>query len=102
MTDRGSQITTRYEARVSQALKSAIWSKGLTIRTFAHILTEKGSPHSFEALSTKLYRGTFSAFYELASIFEGVTAKRPTIRACSLHTLPAATDTVTIRNLDKT
>lgn len=66
MSDESVHLVARYEAQVGRALKRAIWSRGLTLRSFAAILTAKGVPHSLEALSTKLYRGTFSAaFYVL-------------------------------------
>lgn len=61
MPSEDPNMMSRYEAMVGHSLKTAIWSKGLTIRAFADILTKRGAPHSFEALSRKLYRGTFSA-----------------------------------------
>lgn len=54
-----------YEIQAGSRLKSAIWEKGLTLRSFASMLTTKGCPCSVEALSAKLYRGTFSAAFYL-------------------------------------
>lgn len=55
----------KYEMEASARLKFAIWDKGLTLRSFADMLTANGISCSFEALSTKLYRGTFSAAFYL-------------------------------------
>lgn len=79
MPSEGPRIITQYEKKVGQNIKNAIWSKGLTIRMFADFLTSRGAPHTFEALSRKLYRGKFSA--ALYALCLEILAEAPTIGA---------------------
>lgn len=56
-----SSVIQPYEAKARLAIKQALWSRGLTYRNLAELLTNKGYPHTKVSLTNKISRGTFSA-----------------------------------------
>lgn len=63
--DRGAVYKQQYQYEARRLLREAMAGAGLSCRDLAGRLTERGLPHTADALTTKISRGSFSAAFFL-------------------------------------
>lgn len=60
---RNSHVLEQYGAEAKDALRSALWKRGMNYRELAPLLTAIGVPITRDSLANKVGRGSFSASF---------------------------------------